>query len=93
MLAPFPLYGPILAAFAHRLHGPKAAIAVLRGLLAGLFAFAAFFLALAALLERVGIGPAFAVALTLTLALQAGALWALRRARPSRPNDHATIPR
>jgi hypothetical protein len=80
LLAPFPLYGAVLAVFAHRLHGPEAAIAVLRGLLAGLFAFAGFFFVLAALIERAGIAPAFAAALGLTLAVQAGALWALRRA-------------
>ncbi len=79
LLAPFPLYAAILAVFAHHLHGPAAAISVLRGLLLGLFAFAGFFLALAALIERAGVGTAFAAAIALTLALQAGALWALRR--------------
>jgi len=79
LLAPFPLYGAVLAVFAHRLHGPGAAIAVLHGLLAGLFAFAGFFFVLAALIEGAGIAPAFAAALALTLAVQAGALWALRR--------------
>jgi hypothetical protein len=86
LLAPFPLYGAVLAVFAHRLHGPAAAVAVLRGLLVGLFAFAGFFLALAALIERAGIGPAFAVAVTVTFALQAGALWVLQRRRPSGPS-------
>jgi hypothetical protein len=85
LLAPFPLYGAVLAVFAHRLHGPAAAVTVLRGLLVGLFAFAGFFLALAVFIERAGMGPAFAAALALTLALQAGALWTLRRKRPARP--------
>jgi hypothetical protein len=87
LLAPFPLYGAVLAVFAHRLHGPAAAIEVLRGLLAGLFAFAGFFLALAALIERAGIGPAFAVAVALTFALQVGALWVLRRGCRSGPRE------
>src|SRR5262249_52355315 len=81
LLAPFPLYGAVLAVFAHRLHGPAAAVAVLRGLLVGLFGFAVFFLVLAAFIERAGIGPAFATALAVTLALQAGALWMLQRGR------------
>ena len=57
---------------------------VLRGLLLGLFAFAGFFLVLAALLERGGIGPAFAAAGAVALALQGGALWALRRGHSPR---------
>ena len=85
LLAPFPLYGAVLAVFAHHGHGPSAAVTVLRGLLLGLFGFAGFFLALAALIERAGIGPAFAAALGLTLALQAGALWAVRRGPRARP--------
>ncbi|HEY7350617.1 MAG TPA: hypothetical protein VH599_20070 [Ktedonobacterales bacterium] len=60
LLAPFPLYASILAVFAHRLQGGASAVKVLRGLLFGLFAFAGFFLALALLIERVGIAPAFA---------------------------------
>ncbi|MBI4012962.1 MAG: hypothetical protein HY359_11670 [Candidatus Rokubacteria bacterium] len=82
LLAPFPVYAAILATFAHRLEGPGSAARVLRGLLLGLFAFAGFFLVLAALLPRAGIAPAFAAATGLALALQAASLWALRRADP-----------
>jgi hypothetical protein len=85
LLAPFPLYGAVLAVFAHRLHGPASAVTVLRGLLVGLFAFAVFFLTLAVLIEGAGVGPAFAAALALTFALQAGALWTLRRGRSAHP--------
>src|SRR5262249_19797518 len=46
LLATFPLYGVILAGFAHHLGGPGPAIRVLRGLLLGLFAFAGFFFVL-----------------------------------------------
>ena len=45
----FPLMGALLAVFAHREDGPAAAIAVCRGMLAGLFSFAAFALGLTAL--------------------------------------------
>jgi hypothetical protein len=83
LLTTFPVYATILAVFAHRQQGPVAATSVLRGLLAGLFGFSAFFLAIAGLIERTGIGPAFAVAVTLDLALQGLALLALRRASAS----------
>jgi len=81
LLSPFPLYGATLAVFAHHLQGPGPAAEVVRGLLVGLFAFAGFFLVLAALLEPAGVGVAFAAAIVLALVLQAGALWALRRTK------------
>lgn len=80
LLSPFPIYAGILAVFAHRREGPASAAQVLRGLLLGLFAFAGFFLVLAALIERAGIAVAFVAAIALALALQAGSLLALRRA-------------
>ena len=81
LLAPFPLYASVLTVFAHRLQGPAPAALVLRGLLLGLFAFAGFFLMLAALLESVGIVPAFVTAIAIALAIQAASLWVLRRGR------------
>ena len=83
LLATYPLYGAILAGFAHHLDGPGPAIRVLRGLLLGLFAFAGFFFVLALSIERAGIAQAFAAAIAAALVLQAGALWVMRReARP-----------
>jgi hypothetical protein len=79
LLSPYPLYAAILAAFAHHRQGPAPAAEVLRGLLLGLFSFAGFFVVVAGVLETAGIGPAFAAALALALAVQAGALWVLRR--------------
>ncbi|MGI6418199.1 MAG: hypothetical protein ACOX1P_21300 [Thermoguttaceae bacterium] len=79
LLAPFPLYATILAAFAHHLQGPSPAIGVLRGLLLGLFAFASFFLVLAALIEPVGIALAFGAATLVALMLQGGSFWVLQR--------------
>jgi hypothetical protein len=78
LLAPFPLYAAVLTVFAHHLQGPAAAVGVLRGLLLGLFAFAGFFAVLTALLERAGIGPAFAAAVAASLAVQAASGWVLR---------------
>jgi hypothetical protein len=74
LLAAFPLYAAILAVFAHRLEGGAPAVEVLRGLLLGLFGFAGFFVVVGASIERVGVGPAFAAAVAVALALQAGSL-------------------
>jgi hypothetical protein len=78
LLATFPVYAGILAVFAHRQNGPGPATRALRGLLAGLFSFGAFFAVLAAMIERVGTVRAFVAAFAVTLALQAAALWLVR---------------
>jgi hypothetical protein len=79
LLAPFPLYGAVLAGFAHGLQGRAQATLVLKGLLLGLFTFAGFFLMLATLLEEAGLGPAFGAATLTGCVLQGGSLWWLRR--------------
>lgn len=84
LLAPFPVYATILAVFAQRQQGPAAAVGVLRGLLLGLFSFAAFFVTLALLLERAGIAVAFVCAVASALAAQGCSLWVMRR-RASAP--------
>ena len=78
LLAPFPLYGAVLAVFAYRMEGPDASIALLRGLLLGLFAFASFFAVLSTLLER-DLGLAFAVAIVAAAIVQGATLVAGRR--------------
>jgi hypothetical protein len=77
LVSPFPLYGMILAAFAHHLDGSRSAIKVLKGLLAGLVSCAGFFVVLAVLIERVHVAPVFALAITVALVLQSGSLWLL----------------
>jgi hypothetical protein len=79
LLAPFPLYGTILMAFAHAQRGPAAAQGVVRGLLCGLFAFAGFFLTVAVLLPVAGITLSFTAALTVAVLIQAGTLRIVRR--------------
>ena len=81
LLAPFPLYGTVLATFAHRIQGAAPAVGVLRGLLLGLFAFAAFFMTLAELLATEGIAVAFAAAVVVVLAVQGASLAVGRRLR------------
>ena len=68
LLSPFPLFGLTLTLFAHRQEGPQGAVAVLRGLLHGLFAPAVFFCVLGALLLPAGIPVAFAAATAAALA-------------------------
>lgn len=77
LLSPFPLFGAILTVFTHRSQGSLAATRLLRGLLFGLFAPAGFFLALAVLIERLGIGLSFAAATATALAFQGVTLWLL----------------
>lgn len=81
LVAPFPLYATVLATFAHRIQGAAPAIGVLRGLLLGLFAFAAFFLTLAELLVGQGIALAFAAASLAVLLVQGASLAVGRRLR------------
>ena len=81
LLSPFPVYAAVLCVFAHRLQGVTAAIGVMRGLLLGLFSFAAFFAVLAFLLEPDGIAIAFALAIVAALVVQAASLAASRRLR------------
>jgi hypothetical protein len=73
VLATFPVYAAILTVFAHRT-GPVPAVEVLRGLLLGLFSFAAFFLVLGGLIEQIGVAGAFAAAGAVALAIQAVSL-------------------
>jgi hypothetical protein len=93
LLAPFPLYAAILAVFAHRLEGARPAASVLSGLLLGLFAFAGFFVVLAALIERAGIAAAFATALVAALVFHAASLWCLRSAGLGSCREWPRLPR
>lgn len=78
LIAPFPLYATVLAAFAHRLQGAGPAVGVVRGLLLGLFAFASFFLVLSLLLPA-GIALAFVAAVAVAIVVQGASLLAGRR--------------
>lgn len=79
LLAVYPLYTVVLAAFAHRLEGPSGAVQVLRGLLVGLFSFVCFYSALALTLVDIGTAPAFALAAVAAFAVQALSLRPLLR--------------
>jgi hypothetical protein len=79
LLTTIPLYVTILTVFAHRHQGPAAAAHVLRGLLYGLFAFAAFFITLSLLIQKAGIAVSFLAGIAGALAVQGISLWILRQ--------------
>jgi hypothetical protein len=79
LLTPYPLYAAVLAVFAHVNAGAGSGAAVMRGLLAGLFGFGAFFLALALLVVPIGPIPAFVAAVASVCAVQLVALRLMRR--------------
>jgi hypothetical protein len=74
----YPLLSTLLAVFAHRSDGPRAALAVYRGLLVGLFALMAFATTLVLVLTRLPLADAYALAIALTLAIQLGTLRAIK---------------
>jgi hypothetical protein len=74
----FPLYATVLGVFAHRTAGGEAATEVMRGLVAGLFGFATFFLVIASMLPSLGIAGAFALAIAAILLVQGLSLALLR---------------
>ncbi|HWD56749.1 MAG TPA: hypothetical protein VG308_00605 [Stellaceae bacterium] len=79
LLATYPVFAAVLAAFSHRGRGAAAAVQVLRGLLIGLFAFTGFFAVLAVTIVPLGLAPSFALATLLALAIQGGSLALMRR--------------
>jgi len=78
LLTTYPVYAGVLAVFAHSQRGGAAATQVVRGLCYGILAFATFFLAVGALVDRAGVLPAFAVAVTGAVLVQALTLTRIR---------------
>ncbi len=74
LVATFPVYVSVMAIFTQRHEGPAAAIDLLRGLLAGLFGTAAFYVVVHLAVVPLGIAPAFLLATAITLGIQAIAL-------------------
>ena len=79
LLATYPVFAAVLAAFSQHGRGAAAAVQVLRGLLIGLFAFTGFFAVLASTVQPLGIAPAFAMATLVALAIQGCSLVIVRR--------------
>jgi hypothetical protein len=79
-LSPIPVFGALLAVFAHRDQGAAAAVALLRGMVLGSFGFAAFMVMVSGLLDRVAIAPAYALASAGALGIHGITLALVRRA-------------
>jgi F0F1-type ATP synthase assembly protein I len=75
MLAALPVLACVLAVFTHRAHGGPQAIALLRGMLAGMASFVLFCQVIALAVVPYGIAPAFAAATGVALAVQAIAVY------------------
>jgi Protein of unknown function (DUF3147) len=75
MLAALPVLACVLAVFTHREHGGPQAIALLRGMLAGMASFVLFCQVIAMAIVPYGIAPAFAAATAVALAVQAIAVY------------------
>ena len=84
LITPFPVAGTIMTVFTHRLEGAASSVRLLRGFIAGNFAFAAFFLVVATRLVAWGLLPTFGVATLAACVVQGAALLLLqRRGNPS----------
>jgi len=80
LFAVFPVITSVLAVFSHRHSGYECTVLLLRGLLFGLIAFAAFCLALAMLLPAWGTGLGFLAAVSCALLVQFLSRVAVQRA-------------
>jgi hypothetical protein len=76
MLAALPVLACVLVVFTHREQGTPAAIALLRGMLAGMASFVAFCELIALLIGPYGIGAAFGAGTLVALGLQGAAVYA-----------------
>ncbi|MGH2494648.1 MAG: hypothetical protein ACRDIV_08070 [Ktedonobacteraceae bacterium] len=84
LLSPLPIFSSIVAIFAHKFEGAAAARLVLRGILAGSFAYVAFYLAITTLIVPWGIIAAFGCALLGALLAQGCSLWFLSKRHVAR---------
>ena len=82
LVATFPIYVAVMAVFTQRHQGPSAAIDLLRGLLAGLFGTATFYVVVHVTIVPLGIASGFLVATCVTLGIQALALRWVRATAP-----------
>jgi hypothetical protein len=78
-LSPIPVFGALLAVFAHRDQDGAAAAQLLRGMVLGSFGFATFLLVVGSLLDRLTIPQTYAVALASALGVHGLTLSVVRR--------------
>lgn len=78
LLSPFPVFSSVLAAFAHHMSGSAAAARLQRGIVVGIYSFAAFFLVVALLVEERSLVATYTWASAAALAVNGLSLLALR---------------
>ena len=79
LLSPFPIFTFVMATFAHNQGGPAAAWRMVRGVVAGVFAYLAFFLVIALLIERTSLWVVYPLAAVVALGVNALLLASLLR--------------
>jgi hypothetical protein len=79
LIAPFPVYGVVLATFAHHQQGSNGAHQLLRGVAFGSFAFTSFFVVVAGLINSLGLGWTYVLAVLVTLLVNGAVLFLTRR--------------
>ena len=79
LLTPFPIYATILAVFTHQYAGGTQAVRLLRGVVAGSFTFAVFFLVISSTIIIWGVGTAFLCAIGVSLLTHIASFQFLRR--------------
>ena len=78
LIAPFPVFGVVLAAFTHHRQGPAAAASLLRGNVVGSLAFIAFFGVIGLGLGTGALAATYGLAALAALATSAATFWAVR---------------
>lgn len=91
LLAVYPLYTVVLAAFAQHEEGRSSALQLLRGLIVGLFSFATFYATLALALDRLDTTVAYVVAFAGAFIVQALTLRPLLKRHRARPGGGKLI--
>jgi len=85
LIAPLPIYGCVFAAFTHHQQGPEATAQLLRGVVVGSFAYAAFFLVAGSLLTRLSMGWTYLLASLAAVCVSGLALYIPKLVHPERP--------
>lgn len=80
LFAMFPVMSTVLVGFSHRASGPAFAVALLRGMVDGYYAFAVFCLVLSLLLRSDSVGLAFLASTCAALVVQFAVKWIVGRA-------------
>jgi hypothetical protein len=73
LFAAFPVMSTVLAVFSHRANGPGFVVALLRAMIGGFYAYIAYCLSVALLLETYGVAVTFCAAVAAAVAVQGAA--------------------